>query len=203
MVQKSFRNAAVSAALAASLTVGFAPNVHAAASSELVAASVAPGPTPWAQAKSGRTKCVKGSSTYGGHCWTVKYSSYKTKTVEATPLVNHSRKSVDVSCSFSKTISKSFEAGYAYTAEAKANVMGLVDAGTSHTLHMNYRQTGEQASRVGAGARLKPGQRIICLRTYGWVRSSVREFEWRNLKTTFSKSTTVDIPSGIGITVVD
>ncbi|MGN6783212.1 MAG: hypothetical protein ACTHJH_17115 [Marmoricola sp.] len=154
-----------------------------------------------------RTRCQRGSSMEGGRCWTRHQIYRHLKVVEAVPLENRSHKTGTFHCTFSRNISQSVEAGYSVAYEAKVSIMKLVDAGTTMTLHMNVSQTASQATEAGASFRLKPGQRVVCQRTYGYVTTRIKDYRWWGSTGAHAGSSThyytVKVPARLGIRVVD
>lgn len=154
-----------------------------------------------------RTRCQRGSGMESGRCWTRHQVYRHLKVVEAVPLENRSHKTGTFHCTFSRNISQSVEAGYSVGYEAKVSIMKLVDAGTTMTLHMNVSQTASQATEAGASFRLKPGQRVVCQRTYGYVTTRIKDYQWWGGTGAHAGSSThyytVRVPARLGIRVVD
>lgn len=150
-----------------------------------------------------RTACAKGSGTGSGHCWERSTIYKHLKVVEAVPLENRSRRTATMHCSFSRTITRSFTAGASVTSSAKVSIIKLVDAGVETTLHGSVSQTSSQATTAGGTIRLKPGQRVTCQRTYGYVTSRIKDYYYNSKGTHSVRRYAVTIPAYIGVRIVD
>jgi hypothetical protein len=144
------------------------------------------------------TRCVRGSTTYSGRCFTSHRIYRHHRVVEAVPLSNRSHHTATFHCSFSKTITRSFSVGATVSAEAKATLFHLVDASTSISLQTTVTQTAAQATEAGVSVRLRPGQHATCERTYGYVTTRItdRRYAGRYSKT---RRYRVRVPSALGV----
>lgn len=156
---------------------------------------------PHADAAS-KTRCAKNSGSYSGRCWQRSTIYKKLKVAEAVPLENKSKRTITAHCSFSRTITRSFTAGADLGYEAKASLFKLVDVGTSVTLHFSVSQTAAQATDAGASVVLKPGQRVTCQRTYGYVTTKIRDYTYTGTKIS-NRYYAINIPAYIGVRVVN
>jgi hypothetical protein len=149
------------------------------------------------------TKCAKGSGSYSGRCWKLLKSKVAVVVVEAIPLENQTRrKKANMHCSFSRTVSKSVEVGGSVSASVEAGVFSVVKVNVSTTVHKNVSQTATEASSAGGDITLKPGESVVCQRTYGHVIARVRQTTWSGGKTE-SKVLRAKIPAGLGVRIVD
>lgn len=149
-------------------------------------------------------KCLKGSGAASGTCFTFLSSRKHSVAVESVPLVNHSHKVATLHCDFTQTISRSVKWGASLTASAKATLFGVMEASISATISKEISQTAQQATNAGGSVRLRPGESVTCLRTYGWVTTRVRKTYWTSndqihIETVISSK----VPSHLGVTVVD
>jgi hypothetical protein len=153
------------------------------------------------------TRCQKGSNMEGGRCWTRSTIYKHLKVAEAVPLENLSSRTITAHCQFSRTITKTFTGGVDLNYNAKASILGLVDVGTSYTLHMSVSQSAAQATEAGASVVLRPGQRVTCQRTYGYVSTRIKDYRyWGSTGAHAGSSTTyytVTVPAYLGVRVVD
>lgn len=148
------------------------------------------------------TRCLRGSGTHSGRCFTSHRIYKHLKVVEAVPLVNRSRHTATFHCSFTRTITRSFAVGASVSAEAKASLFELVDASTTVTVQRTVTQTASEATEAGLTVRLRPGQRATCERTYGYVTTRIRDYTYSG---TYSRTRRykVRVPSYLGVRLVD
>lgn len=148
------------------------------------------------------TRCVRGSSTSSGLCFTYLSSVKHLAVAEAVPLQNHSSKTATFNCSFTRTITKSITWGASLSTEAQATLFGFLETKVSGTISRSVSQTAAQATAAGLSVRLKPGQSAVCERTYGYVVTRVRKNEWHGT-TGSDKVLTSKVPSYLGVRLVD
>lgn len=148
------------------------------------------------------TRCVRGSNTHSGRCFKSHRIYKHQKVAEALPLVNRSNHTGTFHCSFSKTITRSFSVGASVSAEVKASLFKLVDASTSMTVERTVTQTASQATEAGASVRLKPGQRVTCERTYGYVTTRITDTTYVGFQS-HSRHYRVRVPSYLGVRLVN
>ena len=148
------------------------------------------------------TRCEKGSTSYSGRCWTIHHVYKHLRVAEAVPLVNHSSHAATFHCSFTRTISRTFEAGISLSYEAKVGLFDLVDVGTHFEVHLSVSQTAAQATEAGLSVRLRAHQRATCERTYGYVTTKVKDVEYAGMyRKTHHYS--VKVPSYLGVRLVN
>ena len=148
------------------------------------------------------TRCLRGSTTYSGRCFTSHRIYRHQRVAEAVPLVNRSRHTATLQCSFTHTITRSLDVGASVSSEVKGTLFGLVDASTSITVHRTVTQTASQATQAGASVRLKPGERVTCERTYGYVTTRVTDKRYSGSHVQ-QRSYRVRVPSYLGVRLVD
>jgi hypothetical protein len=151
---------------------------------------------------SAATRCLRGSNTYSGRCFTSHQIYSHLSVVEAVPLVNRSRHTATFHCSFTRTITRSFSVASSVSAEAKATLFELIDASTTVTVQRTVTQTASQATEAGLSVRLRPGQRATCQRTYGSVTTRIKDTEYTGLHST-SRHYQVRVPSFLGVRLVN
>lgn len=136
-------------------------------------------------------------------CYKVTRIKHHRVWAEAMPAVNHSKDKVraHVRCGFAQTIERRFELGGSYTGKAGLSLLKLVEASGSWTLALKLHQTASQAREIAGDFRLKPGQKVMCVRTYGYVTARVKSWDrWdvggqiRNVRTR-----KLTAPSSLGI----
>lgn len=153
--------------------------------------------------KGNKTVCAKGSGSHSGRCWKLLKSGKKVVVVEAITLENKTKKKkVNMHCSFSRTVSKSVEVGGSVSGSVEAGVFSVVKVNVSTTVHKNVSQTATQASEAGGSVTLKPGESVVCQRTFGHVVARVRQYTWSGNKSEV-KILRAKIPSYLGVRVVD
>jgi len=148
------------------------------------------------------TRCLPGSNTYSGRCFTSHRVYRALKVVEAVPLVNRSRRTATFHCSFTRTITRSVAVGVSVSAEVKATLFKLVDASTSISVHQEVTQTASQATQAGLSVRLRPRQSAICQRTYGHVKTRITDTSYSGSRV-HRRRYTVKVPSFLGVRLVD
>jgi hypothetical protein len=148
------------------------------------------------------TRCLRGSTTYSGRCFTSHRIFNHLKVVEAVPLVNRSGHAATFHCSFTRTITRSFAVGASVSAEAKATLFGLIDASTSITVQRTVTQTASQATEAGLSVRLRPGQRATCERTYGYVTTRITDTRYSGA-VSHRRNYRVRVPSFLGVRLVN
>lgn len=153
-------------------------------------------------AAAARTQCAKGSGTHSGRCYTVGHVNHVVKVVEAVPLQNRSNHTVHAHCSFTQTITRAQETSQEVSAGVKADLFSFVSADTSYHLTKKVSQTASQATTAGGSVTLKPGQHVTCERTYGYVTTIVKVYEYSGTRGKhYSVSTR--IPSYLGARFVN
>lgn len=148
-------------------------------------------------------KCAKGSGSHSGRCWKLLKSQIKVVVVEAIPLENKSRhKKANMHCSFSRTVSKSVEVGGSVSSSVEAGVFSVVKVNVTASVHRNVTQTATEASTAGGDVTLRPGESVVCQRTFGHVVARVKQTTWAGSKTE-SVILKAKIPSALGVRIVD
>lgn len=154
-------------------------------------------------AKKNKTVCQKGSGTHSGRCWKLLKTKKKLVVMEAIPLENKTRhKKANMHCSFSRTISRTVEVGGEVSSSVEAGVFKVVNVNITATVHRNVSQTAEEASSAGGDITLKPGESVVCQRTYGYVVARVRQYTWSGGKSEY-KILKSKIPANLGVRIVD
>lgn len=193
------------ASMALALTMSAAPSVASASSPEAPSASsVSASKSAPLSARRGKTKCVKGSGTGSGICYTFLSSRYKVTPVESVPLRNRSyKKKATMSCSFSKSVTKTTSYGGSATSSGEVNaVFGLAKLSLSVTVSKQVSQSSTSASSAAGTVTLKPREQVTCLRTYGSVIMRVEKYTYHSKGGT-KKVYTTKIPSTLGVDIVD
>ena len=155
--------------------------------------------TPDAGHAAGYTRCVGG--TYSGTCSEYLSSVGRSVYVEAVPLVNRSPYTGTFRCGFSTTVSRSLTASVSLTYEEKVSLLTVVDVSVSANVSMSITQTASQATSAGGSFTLRPGQRVTCYRTYGYVNAIVRERQYAGCRVVSVRDVTTAVPSYLGVTV--
>ncbi len=154
-------------------------------------------------ARASKTKCAKGSGSYSGRCWKLLKTAKRLVVVEAIPLENKTRhKKANMHCSFSRTVSKSVEVGGSVSSSVEAGVFSVVKVNVNVSVHKNVSQTASQASTAGGDVTLKPGESVVCQRTYGYVVARVKQYTWHGGKSE-TKILKTKIPANLGVRIVD
>jgi hypothetical protein len=151
---------------------------------------------------SAATRCLRGSTTYSGRCFTSHRIYSHLKVVEAVPLVNRSGHTATFHCSFTRTITRSFAVGASVSAEVKASLFELIDASTNITVQRTVTQTASQATEAGLSVRLRPGQRAACERTYGYVTTRITDTRYTG-SVSHRRNYRVRVPSFLGVRLVN
>lgn len=149
------------------------------------------------------TYCAPGSGSSSGRCWEATNVARRVVVVEDVPVENFSSKTGTFSCSFSTTITRTVEAGVSVSASVSASLFKVVDASTSITVTASVSQSASRASSVVGTFTLKPGERVSCQRTYGYVSASVREYTYTQKGTTTVRRYNTTVPSSLGVRLVD
>ena len=151
-----------------------------------------------------RTHCQKGSGTQSGRCWKLLESRSKLVVVEAIPLENKTRrKKTNMHCSFSRSVSRSVTVGGSVSASVEVGVFKVVKANVTVTVHQDVTQTATQASEAGGDVTLKPGESVVCQRTYGYVWARVKQYTWSGGHEAEVKILKSKIPANLGVRIVD
>lgn len=187
------------ATLAAPAPAGAAgPSRSADAVSETSLARQAPA------ARKGTTKCVRGSGPSRGTCYKYLSSRFKLTPVESIPLRNRSSRVVTMSCGFSRTITKSITESASMSSAAEVNaVFGLAKVTVEASVSRSVSQTAEQATTAGGSIRLKPGQQVVCVRTYGSTTLRLQRYEYFPSGKVVRKNFRTKIPAYLGVDIRD
>ncbi len=137
-------------------------------------------------------------------CYTVVSMRKRTTTVESVPVVNSSKVKVKASCKFTRTITRTITGTAGYKARAKAGVLKLAEVEGEWSVSASLSQTKSQASEVAGSFTLKPGQKVTCVRTYGYVQMTVDQYDHWDVGNQIRnrKRYTVKVPSSLGVTFV-
>ena len=152
----------------------------------------------------GRTVCQKGSTTGSGRCWKLLRTRKKLTVVEAIPLENKTRrKRANMHCSFSRSVSRSVDVGGEVSSSVEAGVFKVVNVNVTATVHRSVTQTAEEASTAGGDVTLRPGESVVCQRTYGYVVARVRQYTWSGGTQSQVKILRAKVPANLGVRIVD
>ncbi len=147
--------------------------------------------------------CTRASDSTAGRCWELLKSRKRLAVVEAIVLENRTRrKKVNMHCSFTRSVSRTVEVGGSVTGSVKAGVFKVVEVNVSTTVHRNVQQTAEQASSAGGDVTLRPGESVVCQRTYGYVVARVRQITYSASVVT-TRVLTAKVPSNLGVRITD
>lgn len=149
---------------------------------------------------SAATRCEGGTGS--GRCITVSKVKKHVKVVEAVPLENRSKKTATMSCSFTKTVTKSMTGSVSLSVGIKAKVFVVAEASTSIDLSKSVTQSASTATTAAATVKLKPGESVTCERTYGYVKANVKQVDRAGTHTD-TKRYTVTVPVSLGARIVD
>lgn len=151
------------------------------------------------------SQCTVAGNNASITCWSTSTVSKTTAVVESVPLKNTSSKTATFHCTFSKSLSYTgaitTTAGASVSASVKAAIFASVDASVSYSVSLSLSQTAAQATEAGVTVSLKPGQSVVCERTYTKVTATVTE-TYTNTKTTTTTYKAV-LPSSFGVTLAD
>ena len=155
-----------------------------------------------------RTECEPNSNTSSGRCYEQMTAVVKNvKVVDAVPLINASRKTVTMSCSFSTSVTRDITLGgsAAVSGGAEISLLKIASASvqTTYTLSASVTMSATQAKEAGGTVTLKPGERVVCQRIYSHVTFSVRPYTYNGTKVTRGTTKSVSIPSTLGVRIVD
>jgi hypothetical protein len=168
----------------------------------VIAAALLVGAVAGATPANAATRCLHGSTTFSGRCFTSHRIYHHLRVVEAVPLVNRSRHAATFHCSFTRTITRSFAVAASVSAEAKATLFELIDASTTITVQRTVTQTASQATEAGLTVRLRPGQRATCERTYGYVTTQITDTRYSG-SVSHRSNYRVRVPSSLGVRLVN
>jgi hypothetical protein len=146
------------------------------------------------------TRCQGGTGS--GRCITVSNVKRHLRVVESVSLENKSSKTVTMHCSFTKTVTRSTTGSISLTIGVKAQIFKVAEASTSIDITNSITQSSSQATTAGGSVRLKAHQSVMCQRTYGYVKASVKQVDHTSRKSV-TKYYTVTIPVSMGARIID
>jgi hypothetical protein len=148
------------------------------------------------------TRCQGGTGS--SRCVTVSHVKRHLKVIESVPLENTTKKKkVTMSCSFSRSYSRSMTGSITMSAGVKGQVFGVAEASTSIDLSKSVSQTATQATSASGTVTLKPGEAVLCQRTYGYIKADVKEVTTTAKKKASTRYYTVTIPVSMGARITD
>jgi hypothetical protein len=149
---------------------------------------------------SAASQCT-GTSGY----WTCVSTSsvvYHTSVTDTVPLINASKYTATMHCSFTSTVTRSWSVSISLTASVKASVWGVAEASISGTQTQTLTMTGSQATTAGGSVVLPPGGSVICQRIYGYYSVATKVERWSNYKVVSTQNLTTNVPYHFGVKLV-
>jgi len=135
-------------------------------------------------------------------CITTSNIAYKTAVTDSVPLINASKYTATMHCSFTTTVTRSWTVSTSLTVGVKASVWGVVEASVSGTQTQSLTMTGSQATTAGGSVVLPPGGSVVCQRIYGYYSMSTKVEYWYNYKVTSTQNFTTTVPFHFGVKLV-
>ena len=135
-------------------------------------------------------------------CVTTSGIAYQTTVTDSVPLINSSKYTATMHCSFTTTVTRSWSVSTSLTAGVKATVWGVAEASVSGTQTQSLTMTGSQATTAGGSVVLPPGGSVVCQRIYGYYSMSTKVELWSNYKVTSTKNFTTTVPYHFGVRLV-
>lgn len=141
-------------------------------------------------------------TSYAARCVEITGHSVNSTVVETVPLTNNSSNSVDMNCSFSRSLSESLTTSASLSASVEASILMAASASVSVETSESISQTATSATSAGGTITLAPGQSVQCQRTYNSVTANVTVSEHTGTGTTTTRGTAT-LPSSFGVTIID
>lgn len=135
-------------------------------------------------------------------CVTTSAITYKTLVADTVPLINASKYTATMHCSFTTTATRSWTTSSSITAGVKAEVWGVAEASVSGTQTQTLSMTGSQATTAGGSVVLPPGGSVTCQRIYGYYTMSTKVEYWSNYKVTKTQTFPTTVPYHFGVKIV-
>lgn len=135
-------------------------------------------------------------------CVTTSNIVYHTSVTDTVPLINASKYTATMHCSFTTTVTRSWAVSVSLTASVKASVWGVAEASISGTQTQTLTMTGSQATTAGGSVVLPPGGSVVCQRIYGYYTMSTKVEIWSNYKVISTKNLTTTVPFHFGVKLV-
>lgn len=135
-------------------------------------------------------------------CVTTSNIVYHTTVTDTVPLINASKYTATMHCSFTSTVTRSWTVSTSLTAGVKGTVWGVAEVSVSGTQTQTLSMTGSEATTAGGSVVLPPGGSVICQRIYGYYSMSTKVELWSNYKVTQTLNFTTTVPYHFGVKLV-
>ena len=126
----------------------------------------------------------------------------KTTVTDSVPLINASKYTATMNCSFTTTVTRSWSTSSSLTAGVKATVWGVAEASVSGTQTQTLTMTASQATTAGGSVVLPPGGSVVCQRIYGYYTMATKVEYWSNYKVTKTSNFNTNVPFSFGVKIV-
>lgn len=135
-------------------------------------------------------------------CVTTSSVVKKSTVTDSVPLINASKYTATMHCSFTTTVTRSWSTSSSLTAGVKASVWGVAEASVSGTQTQTLTMTASQATTAGGSVVLPPGGSVTCQRIYGYYTMNTKVEYWSNYKVIKTSNFPTTVPFSFGVKIV-